>query len=113
MKAIVFEDYKGAKNFLPFASEKQLFEAFKKLSRGSGAFFCTTQEHFNELKECYEMSLTDFIYKDFHGIGMYDWDGNFYPNLLQPEGTYSIEEYAEKSNSVKVEKITVDQILLN
>lgn len=113
MKAIIFEDHKGVKNFLAVFSAERVLEVFKKISRGSGSFFITSEEQFNELKESYEMSLTDFIYKKFLGIGMYDWDGNFQPKLIQPEGLYSIEEFVEKTNNVNINKIVIDKMFLN
>lgn len=114
MKAIVFEDNKGVKNFLPFSSEKKLFEVFRKICHGSGTFFCESEEQFEEMKEWETMcEIKDIAFKKFLGIGAYDFDGNFQNVIMQEEGKYCIEEYVEKSNETMPCKILIDKVLLN
>lgn len=96
MKAIVFEDTSGVKNFMVFESNEKLFEVFNKMCIGSGRVLCTSEEQFEKLKtECDYALLSEIIYKKFMGIGLYDWDGNPHDKIIQIEGTYCIVDYNE------------------
>ena len=114
MRAIVFEDNNGVKNFLPFSSEKKLFEVFGKICKGSGTFFCVSEEQFEQMKEQDTLcEITDFFYKKFVGAGAYDFEGNFHSSIMQDEGKYWIEDYIQKTNEIIPCRILIEKILLN
>jgi len=114
MKAIVFEGNDGVKNFIVFDITKKLFEVFGKICTGSGGVFCSSEEEFENLKNESDYILeSEIIYKKFLGIGMYDYNGNLHEKILQPEGSYWIEDFSEQSKDITITKTKLDFVFLN
>lgn len=114
IKTVILEDINGIKSFLTFSSTTDAFAALKKLSKGSGTFFCESEDQFNKIKEretFYE--TTPIAYKTFVGIGFYDYEGNHYSKITQEDGTCSIEGHTEQTHYTITHPIKINEPNLN